>query len=182
MKERHRLKFLLAFNIPKCRSITCLFHSRVGSSSLEGHAPAWSSAKNVDALYNYPLQAANQAMSFMKDCIFPPTWHRPTFYAAYKVSTKEHFGVSLQIYFSQPSLVNSNALGFDAGGSPDIGSNVLAQLTYRQGMFFWIARYLGGQACFKWQFRIANCDTDLEGMRWDEMHPSQQKVEVCLQS
>jgi E3 ubiquitin-protein ligase UBR4 len=98
------------------------------SINSEGLAPTSSSAKKLDALYNTPLQAANQAMSFMKDCIFSPTWHRPTFDAACKMLTKEHLDVFLQIYFSQPSLVNSNALGFDAGESEDIGSDVLAQL------------------------------------------------------
>ena len=98
------------------------------SINSKGFPPTSSSAKKLDALYNTPLQAANQAMSFMKDCIFSPTWHRPTFDVACKVSTKEHLDVFLQIYFSQPSLVNCNALGFDAGESEDIGADILAQL------------------------------------------------------
>ena len=98
------------------------------SINSEGLAPTSSLAKKMDALYNTPLQTANQAMNFMKDCIFIQIMHRPTFNVACKVSTKEHLDVFLQIYFSQSSLVNSNALGLDARESGDIGADVLTQL------------------------------------------------------
>ena len=98
------------------------------SINSEGLAPTCTSAKKLDALYNTPLQVANQLLSFFKDCIFCPEWHQPTFDVACKMLSKDHLDVFLQIYLSQSTLLSSNALGFDIADSEDITSDLVARL------------------------------------------------------
>lgn len=98
------------------------------SINSEGLAPTCTSAKKLDALYNTPLEVANQLLSFLKDCIFSPEWHQPTFDVACKMLSKDHLDVFLQIYLSQSTLMNSNALGFDIVDSEDIASDLVVQL------------------------------------------------------
>jgi E3 ubiquitin-protein ligase UBR4 len=98
------------------------------SINSEGLAPTCASAKKLDALYNTPLQVANQLLSFFKDCIFCPEWHQPTFDVACKMLSKDHLDVFLQIYLSQSTLLSSNAVGFDIVDSEEIASDLVAQL------------------------------------------------------
>lgn len=98
------------------------------SINSEGLAPTCASAKKLDALYNTPLQVANQLLSFFKDCIFCPEWHQPTFDVACKMLSKDHLDVFLQIYLSQSTLLGSNAVGFDIVDSEEIASDLVAQL------------------------------------------------------
>jgi len=83
------------------------------SVNSEGLAPTSSSAKKLDALCNTPLQAVCQVLGFLKDCIFAPDWHQPTFDAACRMLSKEHLDVFLQIHVSQPRLVSQQSLSFD---------------------------------------------------------------------
>ncbi|KAG6555165.1 hypothetical protein Mapa_003204 [Marchantia paleacea] len=75
----------------------------------EGNAQTCSSAKKLDGLYNAPLQATHQVMSFLKDCIFLADWHKPTFQVACKNLSKDHLDVFLQIHFSQSSIGRKQA-------------------------------------------------------------------------
>ncbi|KAL2641590.1 hypothetical protein R1flu_009177 [Riccia fluitans] len=74
------------------------------SVASEGNPQTCSSAKKLDGVYNAPLQATHQVMSFLKDCIFLPDWHQPTFRVACRNLSKDHLDVFLQIHFSQSSI------------------------------------------------------------------------------
>ncbi|XP_024381357.1 auxin transport protein BIG isoform X3 [Physcomitrium patens] len=97
----------------------------------EGFASTCTSRKKLDALHSTPLQVANLLLSFLKNCLFCSEWHQPTFDVSCKMLSKENLDVFLQIYLSQSSLMNSDALGFDVVDSEDIASDLLGQLHER---------------------------------------------------
>ncbi|KAL3677862.1 hypothetical protein R1sor_020818 [Riccia sorocarpa] len=79
------------------------------SVASEGNLQASASTKKVDGLYNAPLQATHQLISFLKDCIFLADWHQPTFNVACRNLSKDHLDVFLQIQFSQSSVGKKQA-------------------------------------------------------------------------
>lgn len=97
------------------------------SVNSDGNTHGCSSTKKLDGLYNTPLQTTFQVLKFLRECIFHPDWHRPTYETARNQVSKEHVDFFLQILLSESNGVDKATV---SGGAAHVegSTNVIAQL------------------------------------------------------